>query len=326
MNFLDLTEYKRLLQCYPPLSRHSPSAVDFWYTNCCVYPYHEREAGPYFLDYTGLCERKWRFDELGVLLLDYKGRIGLRHHPAAIGTYALGAHQRYIQTGSEKWRKTFLRQADWFESRQLSCGERQGAWENDFAWGELRPGWISSHGSSLALSVLLRAHSLTQKATYMQTAHKAFTLFARPAAQGGFLVQDGFDRAFFLSAVPAQRDHFILNKMCFALLGLYEYFLYTENGQAGTLFARGVEGLKAQLENYHLGRWSKYDLDDRFFFKNPASVHYHKLHVLLLEVLFDLTAEELFEETFIKWDKALKSRRMRVRACLAKGIYKIMVK
>jgi heparosan-N-sulfate-glucuronate 5-epimerase len=84
--------------------------------------------------------------------------------------------------------------------------------------------------------------------------------------------------------------------MLFALIGVYEYYEYTDDTDAKLIFDKGVNSVKENLAKYDGGNGhSYYDI-----FHNPPD-KYHLIHVDLLNRLYDITHEEIFKEYSEKW-------------------------
>ncbi len=87
----------------------------------------------------------------------------------------------------------------------------------------------------------------------------------------------------------------VLNGMIFALLGIYEYYKYTNNDKARLLFEKGISSLKYNLHNYDSNGYSYYDI-----LRNPP-LKYHEIHVKQLAELYDITKDELFKTYHDRW-------------------------
>ena len=80
--------------------------------------------------------------------------------------------------------------------------------------------------------------------------------------------------------------------------------------------------LCANLQRYDAGFWSLYELSGTRL-KMFASPFYHRLHIVQLEVLYQLTGEETFRQYTTRWDDYRHSRAKRTAALLHKVIFKL---
>ena len=82
----------------------------------------------------------------------------------------------------------------------------------------------------------------------------------------------------------------ILNGFIWALWGVYDYFLATQDDVAHDLCARGVRTLQHNLDSYDLGFWSLYEQSGTRL-PMVASRFYHRLHIVQLRVMHHLTVK-----------------------------------
>ena len=181
---------------------------------------------------------------------------------------------------------------------------------------EIKSPWCSAIAQGEAISVLLRAHSLTQNDTYIDVASKALRSFLVVIEKNGFMREINNDSLLF-EEYPSQKMNFALNGFIFSLYGLYDFYLYNQNKLAEELFQKGINTIKNSLTDFDLGYWSKYSLYyDPIYY--PASYKYHAIHVEMLKSLYFITSEKIFQETSIKWEKHLFSFRNRTKSLLEK--------
>ena len=83
--------------------------------------------------------------------------------------------------------------------------------------------------------------------------------------------------------------------MIFAVLGIYDYFQYTNDTDAKLLFDKGVNSIKREISKYNYNGYSYYDL-----LGNPAN-KYHQIHIDLTKQLYDLTGESIFTKYHELW-------------------------
>lgn len=88
----------------------------------------------------------------------------------------------------------------------------------------------------------------------------------------------------------------VLNGMLFALIGVYEYYKYTDDADAKLIFDKGINNVKENLAKYDDGKGSSY-----YDILHTPPDKYHLIHVDLLNKLYDITGEEIFREYSEKW-------------------------
>jgi len=88
----------------------------------------------------------------------------------------------------------------------------------------------------------------------------------------------------------------VLNGMEIALLGIYDYYKYTNDTDAKFLFDKGIIALKNDLPIYDYNGHTYYDA-----LGTLAGTTYHKIHVKITKELYDITNEEIFNDYQKKW-------------------------
>lgn len=245
------------------------SAIALSVTYSCFY--HNRLnakslLGNYYIDFTDVA-LNWHgsFDQEGIPLRNYGGKIGTQYQPVGIAHYALGNYELYLQTSDVKYKKTFLRQANWLcknlAIRKISVDSVFGVWEYKFDLDSylLKAPWPSAMSQGEGISVLLRAYQLTNDEKYLKCAKLALESFEVSLKKGGVRYED--NRGFvWYEEYPADPPPHVLNGLIFALFGLYEFYKVTDDSEALNLFNQGIQTLEANLYLYDLGFWSSYSL------------------------------------------------------------------
>jgi heparosan-N-sulfate-glucuronate 5-epimerase len=195
---------------------------------------------------------------------------------AALGYWDLRIEGREVD-------RDFLYLADWLMDHS-EPGPGGIVWRNDFAVPKyaLEPGWTSAMGQSQAISVLLRAHMLTDRGEYIDAAHGARGSLLLPVSAGG--TQATIDGVPVLEEYPTKEPSAVLNGWIFALFGLHELAVVTADSEARDLFQRSAAGLVKLLPRYDNGWWSLYSLHDHGR-PDLAKPFYQRLHPELLEAL-----------------------------------------
>ncbi|KAF3832907.1 hypothetical protein F7725_026572 [Dissostichus mawsoni] len=174
----------------------------------------------------------------------------------------------------------FFAASDWLVRNQ----DERGGWpimvtrKLGEGFRPLEPGWYSAMAQGQAMSTLVRAFLLTREQGYLSAALRAVGPYKVPSAQHG------------VKAVTPPPPSFVLNGFIYSLLGLHDL---TETAgeklgrEAGQLFSRGMDSLKAMLPLFDTGSGSIYDL--RHFMlataPNLARWDYHTTHINQLQLL-----------------------------------------
>ena len=265
------------------------------------------------------------FDAEGIPLLDYRGSIGKRYNPIAIAQYGLGNYNVYCQTGSDDAYRKFLLTADWLVEHLEPNPWDIAVWNHhfDFEYRDvLRAPWYSGLAQGQGLSVLVRAHKETSNTRYLDAAQEAFVSFQRPVDKGGVIWNWPDGGIWFEEYIVHPPTH-ILNGFIWALWGVYDYVLATQDPEASTLFRRAADSLVQQLHRYEWGHWSLYDLPGTRS-KNVASPFYHRLHIVQLKATERLVGEPVLGSYADRWSGYLQSSWHSRRALVHKGLFKLL--
>jgi len=115
----------------------------------------------------------------------------------------------------------------------------------------------------------------------------------------------------------------ILNGFMWALWGVFDYWLATSNASTKTIFNRGVETLLHNLDRFDTGYWSLYEQSGTHL-KMLASPFYHRLHIVQLRVMSELTGDARFAEVAERWEGYAQRGSNRTRALIEKSVFKLL--
>jgi heparosan-N-sulfate-glucuronate 5-epimerase len=230
---------------------------------------------------------------------------------------ALGFWERRLE--GEQVDRDFLRLAEWLlEHGEPDSGGVVWPIAVEVPKYGLGPGWVSAMGQGQAISVLLRAHSLTGRSAYLDTARAARAALFQPVAEGG--TQSVIDDHPVLEEYPTARPSAVLNGWIFALFGLHELGVVDDDVTARNLFERSADGLIALLPRYDYRWWSLYSLHDGR--PDLAKPFYQRLHPTLLEALSMIHPDPTLDAYAERW-RAQYSRRGVARASLDKLLFRL---
>ena len=314
--------YRRIISAYVLGGK---SHLTFWHETPTENPNAKpRELGEYYMEFTEKADYKGHYDAQGIPQLDYHGHIGLQYNPIAIAQYGLGNYNLSCRTGGPEQEKKFFRIADWLISNLESNSKGVSVWNHHFNWeyrDTLKAPWYSALAQGQGISVLVRAHKVSGEIRYLEAARAACVSFQRPIAEGGVAFTDESGDLWFEEYLVSPPTH-ILNGFIWALWGIYDFALATNEASARDLFSRGVRTLLHNLDRYDLGFWSLYEQSGTRL-PMVASSFYHRLHIVQLRVMHRLSGEAKFAEVADRWQGYMRSRSNRTRALAYKAAFKL---
>ncbi len=330
-----LSYYRRIFAAY---LLGSKSHLTFWHEapaeNASAIP---GELGEYYMQFTAKADYAGVYDESGIPLLDYHGKIGVQYNPIAIAQYGLGNYNLFRRRGDPARRQKFFLTADWLCSHLETNAHGLAVWNHHFDWeyrDRLKAPWFSALAQGQGISVLVRADREVRAhgesvglrgsgydSRYLEAARCALACFYKPVEHGGVAFTDNRGDLWFEEYIVSPPTH-ILNGFIWASWGIYDYFLATRDSSAQHLFSRAVETLLHNLDRYDLGFWSLYELAGTRL-PMVASAFYHRLHIVQLRVMHRLTGEQEFARVADRWENYTRSASNRTRALVYKSAFKL---
>jgi len=314
--------YRRIFSAY---LLGGKSHLTFWHENPVAnFDASLTELGEYYMPFSEKADYPGAYDAQGIPQLDYHGQIGLQYNPIAIAQYGLGNYNLWQRTANADRKKKFFRIADWLCSHLEQNAHGLCVWSHHFNWeyrDTLKAPWYSGLAQGQGISVLVRAHKESGEPRYLEAACQAFASFERPIQQGGVACVDESGDLWFEEYIVSPPTH-ILNGFIWALWGVHDYALATNDRTVRELFLRGVRTLLNNLDRYDLGFWSLYEQSGTRL-PMVASGFYHHLHVVQLRVMHRLTGESKFAEVAHRWESYTCSRANRTRALCYKSAFKL---
>lgn len=229
----------------------------------------------------------------------------------AIFQYGLGAYDIYIETRKKEYLKRFYNAVEWAVKNQ----QKNGSWNTFEYENTVNP--YSSMAQGEGASLLLRAFVESKNIKYKKCAYNAIKFMMKDVKNNGCTSYNDGD--VILKEFPNKPA--VLNGWIFSLFGLYDLLLIENNQEIKKFYNNSIITLTKMLPKYDLKYWSKYDLG-----KKIASPFYHRLHVELLKVLYDLNGNEAFIEYAKKFDKYQKNILYKFVAFAKKAYQKIIEK
>ncbi|WP_448073235.1 D-glucuronyl C5-epimerase family protein [Georgenia yuyongxinii] len=256
-----------------------------------------------------LADPEVEIDEDGVVVMwagvDGKANGERWVHPVATAQYALHALASYHREGGAE----YLRRATANAEALLAHGKlREGAlwfpYDRDYVLGGvgnnvIRAPWYSGMAQGQALSLFVRMYEETGSQKWRKAADRTMESFLveRDGATGlGFaLVEDG--NLWFEEYAGNTEPLLVINGQNFALFGLYDYYVLTEDPRAAALFDAGATTVLEVFEDFREpGEISRYCVDgDVCEGERWQTDVYHMIHIHQLRLLGLITGEPQFE-------------------------------
>jgi len=317
-----LQYYQRVFTAY---LQPGKSQLSFWHDKPTMTGRIRTDTlGPYYMDFFSKADYAGIHDANGIPMLDYHGEIGPQYNPIAIAQWGLGNYNRFCETRDSTRAQRILTSAEWLCERLEPNAHGILVWHHEFDWEyrtPLKAPWYSGLAQGQGISLLLRAFQQTGKQKYLDAADRAFVSFLTPVSEGGVTFTDERGDTWFEEYIVSPPTH-ILNGFIWAAWGVYDYFLATQNPHAQVLFGKAVRTLRNNLARYDLGFWSLYEQSGTLL-PMVASPFYHRLHIVQLRIMHQLTGDEIFGRYAARWDGYIQSRMKRSRALCYKSAFKL---
>jgi heparosan-N-sulfate-glucuronate 5-epimerase len=238
-----------------------------------------------------------QLDDKGIpYLIDNK--VGKQRNPVIVCNQALAYYDRFKE-GDSTQRILFLNCANWLiENSTTKNGFTVLPYNYNWSIYNMVSPWRSGLTNGVSLQVFIKAHSLTNDQKYLDIAKRVLNSFYVEVSEGGVTYKFE-NKGWWFEEFASETGYVsrVLNGHLFALLGIHDYFEYTQDPHAKYLFEQGMRALKNNLALYdsHVGP-SYYDLRSR-----PTDRKYHAVHIDLLEKLFKITNDPLCRFYIDKW-------------------------
>jgi hypothetical protein len=319
--------YRRIFRAYLGSGR---SQLTFWHETPEINPRAAADRlGEYYMLFREKADYVGHYDAAGIPMLDYHGAIGLQYNPIAIAQWGLANYNRFCETSNDARRQKTLQAADWLTANLEQNPHGLWVWNHHFDWDyrdTLKAPWYSGLAQGQGVSLLLRAHALSENDKYQRAAEKAFVALTRPMAEGGVLFEDeseNNDKNLWIEEYLVDPPTHILNGFMWALWGVFDFWRARGDASAKAIFDRGVKTLLHNLARFDTGYWSLYEQSGTRL-KMLASPFYHRLHVVQLRVMSRLTGDARFAVIADRWEGYAQRRSNRTRALVEKSVFKLL--
>jgi len=249
------------------------------------------------------------FDERGIPLnatyIDVEDQEYV-YFPITIGQMGLAVFHSWLQSNRNSDKERFLNFANWFADNADISNEAGAYWYTKVPLPQYHnPGpWQSAFSQARALNILLRGYQITNKRDWVELAKLAIKPFTIGVDEGG--VTRFTEYGAFYEEYTAKTPTLVLNGMIFALFGIFDFCrVFPEDKEAVEIFNEGINTLTKILPQYDLGYWSRYNLCQAEWYPeiDPATIQYQRLHIVQLQVLYQITGREEFLKYIHKFSK-----------------------
>lgn len=233
------------------------------------------ELRDYYRDYSPKVHWKGAVDELQLPLVQEPDGKPF-HSPVVLTQKALGHWSCWLigRESPKKHLENFLELARWLVRAQ----ESQGSWDIPSMHKPIFTVPYSALVQGQAVSVLVRAFSVTSEGMYLEVANRGLKFLLKPIQQGGpcRITAEGP----ILEEYPSHQPRTVLNGWVSALYGLYDFLLLEEQAEVRRALDVSFEALLTYLPKYDADYWSFYDT-----LGTIASPYYHQVHITQLKAL-----------------------------------------
>ena len=224
---------------------------------------------------------------------------GFQRNPVTTVAQANEFYDNYKSNNNESSKTYFLNNVNWLVNNAVQK-QNYALLQYNFPIPHynINSIWYSAMANGQALQVLIKAHEMTQDLRYLIAAKSLLNAFFIEVKDGGITYKDSPNDWWYeeyASNGKYVKNSRVLNGMLFTVLGIYDYYKYTNDADAKLLFDKGVNSIKKELSKYNNNGYSYYDL-----LGNPAG-KYHQTHVILTKKLYDITGEQIFNDYSEFW-------------------------
>jgi len=318
-----LSYWKRIFSTYVLRGKNN---LSFWHGEPSVNELaNYSDLDQYYMKFHYKAEYKGDYDKNNIPQLNYEGDIGVQYNPIAIAQWSLGNYNLWKQNQSQECYAKFIKGSDWLHNNLKLNNKNVYVWEHHFDWDykeTLINPWYSGLAQGQGLSALCRAYKITGDDKYMDSIKKVYQSFLIDVKNGGVTFTDEKNNIWIEEYIMQKNPTHILNGFIWGLWGIYDYWLLTKNNDVKKLFEKYVTTIEQNINEYDIKYWSLYELS-KLPIKMRASIFYHKLHIVQLNILFKMTHINLFENISNNWNKYLNKKTNILRATFMKILFKI---
>jgi hypothetical protein len=235
-------------------------------------------------------------DRNGVIM--FKVNEKLYYHPDQLAQSILLFHSSYIRTNDT----TYIAEAEKFIVQLKKLAVMRGDamffyvpfnwYLNGFGFAMMSP-WYSGMYQGQALSVIVRIYQATGKPEYLEMCEKIFNSYtACKDVSEPWVAYVDEDNYYWIEEYPEDVPNHVFNGFVYALFGLYDYWLLTEDETALKLLKMSITTVADHIKIWRVkGGPSKYC--GKYYVINRD---YHTYHIEILDKLGDITGDAYFHQ------------------------------
>lgn len=261
--------------------------------------------------YNDLREKVYKRTDKAVIPVMHTDDGDQLYFPIEIAQYGLGAFDIYLETKDEYYLNIAESCAKWLFDNQNDIG----GWKTFGHIYAKHP--YSSMAQSEGACLFMRLYSVNKEDEYLLRSKKAIDFMLVPLDEGGCTYYDG-DDVYLCEYTDPSRD-VVLNGWIFSIWCLYDYLKIKKDTHIEQIYNKTLRTLCNSLHRFDIKFWSLYDLSGRI-----TSPFYHKLHLAQLEVMYDITGEDAFNEWYKKWQNYQRSTWKSMKAFIIKATQKLL--
>jgi hypothetical protein len=221
----------------------------------------------------------------------------LRHDPLKVIQASLALHDQLLDEPSAEREAIFRRQVEWVAGEGLIfLPGGIPVWPQYYTFERygLEGRWISALTQGQAISLLLRASTLTGEARYAELAGQAAAAFTGAELP---IVWRGPGGRIFFEEYPCDPPAHVLNGCLFAWLGLWDYARFSGDDELRAFCLEVLGQIRHTVPDYEMGDWTRYDLHQTW----PTSPSYQEIHAALARALGEITGDRFWTERGRSW-------------------------
>lgn len=224
--------------------------------------------------------------------------LGSQRNPVTISQKAMNYYDEYQRKGTNSSRTCLYNCANWIVENSVIYDD-YAILEYNFTWPlyNLEKPWRSGMAQGQAIQALIKANEIFGEKKFLDSAKLLLNSFFIEVKDGGVTYKSKEGWWYEEYASNNCKVSKVLNGMIFTILGIYDYYQYTNDSDAKILFDKGVLALKNELPKFDYKGFSYYDV------LGNLAHEYHAIHIDLLKKLYDLTKEDVFKYYHDGWKK-----------------------
>ncbi len=265
----------------------------------------EKELGCYYIDmrpaivhYTNNIYNG-RFDENGVPQVGV-GNGKFEYFSINIAQYCFMLHADYLETGDTKKMEILEKCISKIEEIKVvkdDCAIWYHSHDNRY---NLPSKWASAMAQGELISLYLRLYQIKHDESYLNTAIQSYNFLKKYEVKDGGARRYDDNGDLWFEEYPSNPPSYVLNGFIYTIFGLFDLYRVTGRQDVKQDIDACIKTLKNNLHKFDSGYWSNYDL----LYKELVRYYYQKnVHVPQMQILYQLTGEEIFRKYAVKWEK-----------------------